>query len=84
MVVRFTNINIVQLAKILGWGGRNRERYAKKVKIFPVIMLVVVFVLFTEAAVYENKLVILGYCNSVIPCDLDIQNSQHGRKEIQM
>lgn len=47
-------------------------------------MLVVVFVLFTKVAVYESKLVIMRYFNSIIVCALENQNSKDGRKEIQM
>lgn len=42
-------------------------------------MLVVVFVLFTEAVVHENKLVIMGYLNSIILCALENQNLKDRR-----
>ena len=41
-----------------------------RIKRFSVIVLLLALVLFTEAAVYENKLVIMGYSNSIIHCVL--------------
>lgn len=55
-----------------------------KVKRFSVIMLVVTFVGITEASVCESKQVIMGYCNSIILCPLENQNSQYRREERQM
>lgn len=63
--------------------GDKGENMQNKVKRFSVIMLVVIFVVFTEVAGYGNKLVIMGHSNSVIPCALGSQNTQYRRKEIQ-
>lgn len=47
-------------------------------------MLVVVFILFTGAAVHGNMGVVMGYFNSIIPCAFEKQNSKNGRKGIQI
>lgn len=64
------------------FGGRVGREHAKKVNFL--ILLVVVLVLFTGAAVHENKWAIMGYLNSIILCVFEKQNSEDGRKGIQM